>query len=146
VSAERMIWGEYGLMSESDVTRFWQTGNVIVRQVGHWRCWEYTHRHDHRGYGRFWLNGQYRPAHRVLYGYINPRTFKLRRASLDIDEQRPHLDHLCNNRACVRRNHVRPVTPRGNHQARSERYWRNKLRRTVRSVRFVHPLFGEELI
>lgn len=140
----RQLYGEYGYMSEADVERFWRTGLPLVVQVGHWRCWEWHGKRDHRGYGRFWLNGQYRPAHRVLYEYINPRTMRLRRRRLEIPETAPHLDHRCNNRACLR--HTRPVTPKANHQARVERYFQRLLARRARVVRVVHPLLAGELI
>lgn len=140
----RRLWGEYGWMDEDDVERFWKRGLPLVVQVGHWRCWEWSAKKDHSGYGRFWLNGQYRPAHRVLYEYINPRTKRLRHRRLEIPEAQPHLDHRCNNRACLR--HTRPVTIKKNHQARVERYYRARAARRSRLVRTVHPLLSGELI
>lgn len=139
----RAIHGEYGWMTEADAERFWETGRVFVTQVGHWRCWEWCARRDHRGYGRFWLNGQYRPAHRILWIYLNPRSRRLRRAALDIPESTPQLDHRCNNRACLR--HTQPVSAKKNNQLRADRYWLNRSRRRARLIRALYLIGSEEI-
>ena len=55
------------------------------------------------GYGRFWIDGTHRPAHRVAYEAVHgPVPSEL------------HMDHLCRNRACVRVDHLEPVTCREN--------------------------------
>jgi hypothetical protein len=66
-------------------------------------CWLWLAQRNHRGYGRFWIDGALRLAHRVAYGAANgpiPKGLQ--------------LDHLCRNRACVRPDHLEPVTSREN--------------------------------
>jgi hypothetical protein len=55
------------------------------------------------GYGLFWLDGKYRCAHRVAY-------------ELDVGPiaEGLELDHLCRTPACVKPDHLEPVTPQVN--------------------------------
>lgn len=60
-----------------------------------------------KGYGRFWLNGAQRQAHRVFYEEcIGPIPDGL------------HIDHLCRTPACVNPWHMEPVTMLENSVAR----------------------------
>jgi hypothetical protein len=55
------------------------------------------------GYGKFWLDGRAQLAHRIAYELnVGPIGDGL------------HIDHLCRNRACVRPDHLEPVTIRDN--------------------------------
>ena len=78
--------------------RFWQ--HVRVRSNG---CWQWVGSREAKGYGRFWLNGKHRKAHRVAYELMVgpiPAGYT--------------IDHLCRNRDCVRPSHLDPVTNREN--------------------------------
>jgi hypothetical protein len=70
-------------------------------------CWEWTAGKDGRGYGGFYLDGKIELAHRVSY----------RLAYGSIPDGK-HLDHICWNPGCVRPDHLRPVTPKQNHENR----------------------------
>lgn len=76
-----------------------QTIEDIVTQytkVG--ECWEF-HNIDTEGYGRTFLNGKQKRAHRIFYEYFK--------------EPIPKglvIDHLCRNHACVNPNHLEVVT------------------------------------
>jgi hypothetical protein len=62
-------------------------------------CWIWTATLIPRGYGRFWLDGKQRLAHRVAYEWLIgsiPETLE--------------IDHLCRVRACVNPDHLEPVT------------------------------------
>lgn len=62
-------------------------------------CWLWTAQLNEGGYGHFWLSGRNRLAHRVAYEQIvGPIPEGLT------------LDHLCRNPACVRPEHLEPVT------------------------------------
>ena len=62
-------------------------------------CWEWTSFKDEDGYGGVWLNGRTARAHRVMYELlVGPIPDGLQ------------LDHLCRNKACVRPDHLEPVT------------------------------------
>lgn len=66
-------------------------------------CMEWGASKDGKGYGKFYLNGHLVPAHRFAYELvIGPIPEGLQ------------LDHLCRNRACVRPDHLEPVTAREN--------------------------------
>lgn len=62
-------------------------------------CWEWTGSKDRCGYGVIWFDQHYKKAHRVAYLHIvGPIPEGL------------VLDHLCRNPACVRPDHLEPVT------------------------------------
>ncbi|MER7814556.1 hypothetical protein [Streptomyces sp. NPDC096153] len=78
-------------------------------------CWPFTGAKTGGGYGNIWVNGKYRPAHRVAYEmFVEPVADEL------------ELDHSCHNesdclggpacphRACCNWSHLRPSTHREN--------------------------------
>lgn len=66
-------------------------------------CWLWAASTDRDGYGRFWMDGRLRCAHRVAYEWAHgPIASGL------------ELDHRCRQPACVRPDHLEPVTPRVN--------------------------------
>jgi len=106
------------LLDDGALRRFARYVRVVHRDG--WTCWEWDGKRDHKGYGRFWLDGSWRQAHRVAYvtlvaGESRPRGRVRRRA---IPGDRPQLDHRCVNAACVRPSHLQPVTGPENHRLR----------------------------
>lgn len=77
-------------------TRFW----AKVRKTK--TCWHWTATKRH-GHGHFMFEGRMQRAHRVA----------LILAGVKIPEGM-HIDHVCRNRACVRVEHLRIVTPAQN--------------------------------
>jgi hypothetical protein len=67
-------------------------------------CWEWTGARSRSGYGYFGMGGHaaYRSARVAYESEIGPIPVGL------------ELDHLCRNRACVRPEHLEPVTNRVN--------------------------------
>lgn len=66
-------------------------------------CWEWVAGTDSDGYGRFWVNGHGRKAHRVAYEMlVEPIPDGLT------------VDHLCRVRRCVNPDHMEVVTGREN--------------------------------
>lgn len=66
-------------------------------------CWTWQAGRDAKGYGKFW-NGQMKArAHRVAY-----------EAFAGAIPDGLQIDHLCRNRACIRPDHLEPVTARVN--------------------------------
>jgi len=66
-------------------------------------CWRWTGRLNMHGYGEMSINGKVTRAHRWAYEHwIGPIPKGL------------EVDHLCRNRACVKPEHLEPVTHREN--------------------------------
>lgn len=82
--------------------RFW---SKVEKTEG---CWNWTAGKNNLGYGAFGLDGKTEKAHRVSYEWAN--------GSIPADEW---LDHICRNRACVRPDHLRIVTPMQNAENKS---------------------------
>ena len=62
-------------------------------------CWEWQWGKNHKGYGRIWVEGKNRIAHRVMYElHVGPIPEGL------------VIDHLCCNKACVNPGHLEVVT------------------------------------
>ena len=82
--------------------RFWSK----VDKSG--ECWLWTAATDRKGYGRIWVDGQRRQAHRVAYVLSGG----------EIPEGML-LDHRCHHTACVRPEHLRLATNKQNQENRS---------------------------
>lgn len=80
--------------------RFWEKVDVEHPL----RCWNWTAASKPEGYGKFYVDGHLKQAHRVAYellmGSAIPDGFQ--------------LDHLCRNPRCVNPDHLEPVTQREN--------------------------------
>lgn len=70
--------------------RFWSK----VKKANGDGCWEWTATVTRWGYGQFWLNGKFEQAHRVAWMLTHGEL--------------PELDvlHHCDNRKCVRPDHL----------------------------------------
>lgn len=80
---------------QDPIARFWSK----VDKDGPQGCWIWTAGLHPGGYGNFWLDGKTVNAHRFIWELANgPVPDGL------------HLDHICRNRACVRPDHIEPVT------------------------------------
>lgn len=112
--------------------RFW--AKVDSAEDG---CWTWTACRSWKGYGLFGIRPapgapqSNKHAHRVAYEMlVGPIPVGL------------HIDHLCRNRACVRPDHMEPVTPR-------ENWIRGNTPSAVhaRQTHCIHghPLFGDNL-
>jgi HNH endonuclease len=62
-------------------------------------CWLWVGVKNSSGYGRFFLSGKYRLAHRVMYEW----NF----GSIPYDKE---IDHLCKNKACTNPMHLEAVS------------------------------------
>lgn len=81
----------------SEVERFW---SKVKRGIG---CWTWTAASDARGYGAFNSRNRVIKAHRFAYeNQVGPIPDGLA------------IDHICHNTACVRPDHLRPVTSKQN--------------------------------
>jgi hypothetical protein len=85
-------------VADGDVERF--IDKLLVMPDG---CWEWQGAKANLGYGRFYFDGQSRPAHRFSWTWLKGSIPK----GLDID-------HLCRNTSCVNPTHLEPVTHREN--------------------------------
>ena len=98
-------------------------------------CWEWLASLDRKGYGQFnagFKRGPMLRAHRLAYAYAYGEV----PSGLD-------LDHLCGNRACVRPDHLEPVT-RGENIRRGFRGEQQRLQRAARETcRRGHPWTAE---
>lgn len=85
-------------ITEQDMSRFW--AKVVIDPSG---CLLWAAAASGRGYGRFGHGGRQVQAHRFAYtALVGPIGDGL------------VMDHLCRNRACVRPDHLEPVTNREN--------------------------------
>lgn len=75
-------------------------------------CWLWTGYRDSRGYGQVRRNGVTMYAHRFVFG--------------DDLEPSASVDHICHNKSCVRRDHLRAVTNKQNHENLSGAYANSK--------------------
>jgi hypothetical protein len=108
----------YPRLTVADFARL--LARVVVIRHGRWVCWELEGKRDRYGYSRFWLGGQWRQAHRVAYEWLVAEAPEpvMRQRRRTIPGDRPQLDHLCDNEACVRPTHLRPATQVENQTAR----------------------------
>jgi hypothetical protein len=79
--------------------RFW--AKVAITDT----CWNWTATTDTRGYGQLWVDGRFERAHRYSYELL-----------VGPVPQGLELDHLCQNKGCVRPAHLEPVTHKLNTQ------------------------------
>ena len=106
--------------------RFWDKVRVLDNG-----CWEWTGaRRQKAGYGLFHWQGLLRIAHRVSY-----------EALIGLIPKGLESDHLCRNRACVRPEHIEPVS----HRENVRRGVRPSQMRAKRHCPHGHPYEGENL-
>jgi len=91
----------------ADSTRLFSKISLSENDHG---CWEFTGYLDPDGYGRFHYHGKCHGAHRVAYVL----------AYGDIPDGMA-VDHTCNNRACIRFEHLEAVTTAENNRRAAER-------------------------
>jgi hypothetical protein len=107
-----------------DERRFWR--KVLIGD----ECWPWTGAQS-GGYGNFWRGGSTGRAHRFSYELM-----------VGAIPKGLTLDHLCRNRACVRPDHLEPVTNRENIM-RGEGVTARRARRT--HCPKGHPFSGDNL-
>lgn len=119
-------------MTPSEYIRFYGYTDVVWFDLDgtRWLCQEWQGKIDHNGYGRFWYRGAWRQAHRHAYMWLDDN-MNLREEPLEIPEDTPQLNHRCCNRACVRPEHLEPVTSKQNHEYRTQIYWARKERMKI---------------
>lgn len=94
-------------------------------------CWEWLGEITDRGYGRVYVQGRNKSAHRHLYEVFKgeiPRELE--------------IDHLCRNRKCVNPEHLEAVT----HAENMRRAWLEKMKIGLKQTCVHgHPLTGKNL-
>jgi hypothetical protein len=123
------------LLTVEEFERF--RGKIIEVEQGNWKCWEWTGKRDRFGYARFWLEGQWRAAHRLAYVTMvaGAKEPMLRKAARALKAELTDLDHCCNNESCVRPSHLMATTVQTNQELRA---LRNRKRVSKREAREVH--------
>lgn len=107
--------------------------SVLTKVLAGEGCWEWTGGHCSAGYGSKKWQGKETNAHRVVYEImVGPIPEGL------------VLDHLCQNKGCVRPSHLEPVTNYVNTMVRGTSPWAVKSRAT--HCVHGHPLEGRNLI
>jgi hypothetical protein len=79
------------------VRDFWARVDKTPGYGPHGFCWRWTEK-LHLGYGRFWIGGRERPAHRLAYELL-----------VESVPEGLQIDHLCRQRDCVNPAHMEPV-------------------------------------
>jgi hypothetical protein len=112
-------------MENKTLTRFWSR----VEKTS--TCWNWTDWIRQDGYGRFFVDGKTKYAHRVAYELLKgPIPTGLT------------LDHLCRNRKCVNPDHLEAVTNKAN-ILRGKAPQAKNARKT--HCKKGHPLSGDNL-
>lgn len=129
----RARWRKHGSFEDptpSPTERFWAK---VQKSEG---CWLWTASRDDRGYGVVHWAGRSQKAHRVSY-----------ELSIGPIPEGLTLDHLCRTLACVRPDHLEPVTSRENilrptSMAMGARNARKQSCPRGHAYDYVHPLTG----
>ena len=102
-----------------------ETDDAFRRRIQFSRkCHTWVGALDRDGYGKFWVDGHYVAAHRFAYERrVGPIPEGL------------EIDHLCMNRACVRPQHLEPVTHQENKVRASNHRTGGICRTTVQPLR-----------
>ena len=87
--------GPVRVLGRPDADRFWEKVDTSGE------CWRYTGAKNDKGYGKFWKGSEKRlvQAHRFAF-----------EDQVGLIPDGLQLDHLCRNPACVRPDHLEPVT------------------------------------